>query len=97
MFAVDVEPVYSSRFGILLDCVADVFTVDAGAVYSWGCGEHGQLGQGDQQDVLRPTEIPSLKDKKITSVSCAAVFSGTFDYNDSTLFVRLWSFNINES
>eukprot|EP01006_Ploeotia_vitrea_P055350 TRINITY_DN67988_c3_g3_i5.p1 TRINITY_DN67988_c3_g3~~TRINITY_DN67988_c3_g3_i5.p1 ORF type:complete len:456 (-),score=30.67 TRINITY_DN67988_c3_g3_i5:259-1626(-) len=36
-----------------------------GRVYSWGCGTHGQLGQGGKTNVLRPTPVDGLDNPKI--------------------------------
>ncbi|XXQ38435.1 Regulator of chromosome condensation (RCC1) repeat [Plasmodiophora brassicae] len=46
-----------------------------GRVFSFGCGEHGQLGHGDQADQLRPTVIQSLAATRITSLRCGAIFT----------------------
>jgi hypothetical protein len=38
------------------------------AVYTWGWGKEGQLGQGNRDDKLRP-KILSLKDIRVTEIS----------------------------
>eukprot|EP01083_Nonionella_stella_P208552 756761_1 len=54
----------------------NVAVTRTGLAYTWGCGEHGQLGLGDQQDVLKPTPIDSLQTETISSVGCGAIFTG---------------------
>lgn len=44
-----------------------------GQVFSFGCGEHGQLGLGDQVDKLRPTHIASLDKVFIKTAVCGAI------------------------
>lgn len=39
-----------------------------GSVYTWGWGEHGQLGNGDFKDVMVPTKLESLKE--VRKVAC---------------------------
>lgn len=46
-----------------------------GRCYSFGCGEHGQLGHGDDSDKLKPTLIEGLEDVNITSVVCGSIHS----------------------
>ena len=40
-----------------------------GVAYSWGCGQNGVLGHGDEKDRLIPTKIQSLSDEKVVSMS----------------------------
>lgn len=57
----------------------------AGQAIAWGCGKQGQIGMGSDdddeknkkidKDELEPTIIPSLKDKKMISVSAGAIHS----------------------
>eukprot|EP00462_Mataza_sp_D1_P026528 CAMPEP_0175126488 /NCGR_PEP_ID=MMETSP0087-20121206/3883_1 /TAXON_ID=136419 /ORGANISM="Unknown Unknown, Strain D1" /LENGTH=479 /DNA_ID=CAMNT_0016408409 /DNA_START=166 /DNA_END=1602 /DNA_ORIENTATION=+ len=65
----------------------DIIKISAGAKHtvavnkkglciSFGCGEHGQTGQGDNHDpILVPTRIQSLQDanKVITQVACGSI------------------------
>ncbi len=47
----------------------------ANAIYSWGLGEYGRLGHGDEKDYNVPTLINEFKNKVIQSVSCGAEHS----------------------
>ena len=44
-----------------------------GKLYTFGSGEHGQLGHGDDVFQLRPLLVDSLQDKVLTSVVCGAI------------------------
>ena len=41
-------------------------------VCSWGRGEDGQLGHGDAEDRLSPTQLSALDGHEIVSVTCGA-------------------------
>lgn len=41
-------------------------------LYTWGGGEEGQLGHGDSDDRLHPTEVASLTEVPLSSVACGA-------------------------
>jgi RCC1 and BTB domain-containing protein len=43
---------------------------ETGAVYTWGGGEHGQLGLGDKINKTVPTPITTLDSYQITSITC---------------------------
>jgi len=43
---------------------------EAGVVYTWGGGEHGQLGHGDKVNKLRPCPVASLQTKPLSRVTC---------------------------
>jgi len=47
-----------------------------GVAYSWGCNEHGQIGQGKEVDILKPTVVPGLDDVLIRDISCGTIHSG---------------------
>ncbi|KAK7840960.1 ultraviolet-b receptor uvr8 [Quercus suber] len=57
-------------------------------VCSWGRGEDGQLGHGDAQDRLLPTQLSSLDDHEIVSVTCGA--DHTTAYSLSRVEVYSW-------
>lgn len=57
-----------------------------GQAYSFGCGEHGQLGHGDQQDQLRPKLIESLAGISMKSVVCGAIHT-VFLSTDGGIYV----------
>jgi len=48
----------------------DGVIVDQGAVYSWGCGEYGQLGSNSTKNRYYPKRIKSLKHVRVASVTC---------------------------
>lgn len=43
---------------------------ESGEVYTWGGGEHGQLGHGDKVNKTVPTLVESLKDKMVVQITC---------------------------
>ncbi len=43
-----------------------------GKLYTWGMGRDGQLGHGDTEPRLEPTQVASLADKTVVAVSCGA-------------------------
>lgn len=43
---------------------------ETGEVYTWGGGEHGQLGHGDKVNKTVPTLVRSLVDKLVVQVTC---------------------------
>lgn len=43
---------------------------ETGEVYTWGGGEHGQLGHGDKVNRTTPTLVEVLMDKIVVQVSC---------------------------
>ncbi|DAZ94414.1 TPA: hypothetical protein N0F65_003443 [Lagenidium giganteum] len=43
---------------------------ETGEVYTWGGGEHGQLGHGDKVNKTVPTMIEALMDKLVIQVTC---------------------------
>lgn len=44
-----------------------------GQVYTFGCGEHGQLGHGEHTSMSSPTLIESLVGLKVVSVVCGSI------------------------
>ena len=40
-----------------------------GAVWSWGGGEHGRLGHGDEQDQWQPKKVEALAGQRVVAVS----------------------------
>ncbi|KAG5682891.1 hypothetical protein PVAND_012209 [Polypedilum vanderplanki] len=48
-------------------------------VYSWGCGDNGRLGLGDDNlSMQKPTKITALSDKQVVGASCGANYSAVF-------------------
>jgi len=52
-----------------------------GTVYTFGGGEHGQLGHGDKTNRVRPTAIMALEGTQIVSVTCGWSHSVALDVN----------------
>ena len=46
-----------------------------GAVWSWGDGDYGKLGHGDQQEQLLPKKIEALAGQRVVAVSAGAAHS----------------------
>ncbi|KAL1814080.1 hypothetical protein ACET3Z_024145 [Daucus carota] len=57
-------------------------------VCSWGRGEDGQLGHGDAEDRISPTQVTALDGQDIVSVSCGADHSTA--YSESSKQVYSW-------
>ncbi|XP_065832874.1 serine/threonine-protein kinase Nek9-like isoform X2 [Oscarella lobularis] len=49
-----------------------VVLTDSKEVYSWGCGKHGRLGLGSQDNVSTPTKVPVPGRSSVVLVSCGA-------------------------
>ncbi|TYZ64576.1 hypothetical protein PybrP1_001487 [[Pythium] brassicae (nom. inval.)] len=43
---------------------------ETGEVYTWGGGEHGQLGHGDKVNRTAPTLVRALADKLVVQITC---------------------------
>ena len=46
-----------------------------GAVWSWGVGDDGQLGHGDQQNQLLPKKVEALVGQRVVAVSAGTAVS----------------------
>uniref|UniRef100_A0A803PIG1 RCC1-like domain-containing protein n=1 Tax=Cannabis sativa TaxID=3483 RepID=A0A803PIG1_CANSA len=57
-------------------------------VCSWGRGEDGQLGHGDAEDRLTPTQLSALDGLEISSVTCGA--DHTTAYSERHMEVYSW-------
>lgn len=57
-------------------------------VCSWGRGEDGQLGHGDAEDRMLPTQLSALDGHEITSVTCGA--DHTTAFSESRMQVYSW-------
>ena len=56
-------------------CCGDYHSIllsTSGEVFSWGCGEHGQLGHGDLETCSAPRLVRSLAVLRIDAVACGA-------------------------
>ncbi|XP_058186613.1 ultraviolet-B receptor UVR8 isoform X5 [Rhododendron vialii] len=65
-----------------------VALLSGNVVCSWGRGEDGQLGHGDAEDRLLPTQLSALDDHEITSVTCGA--DHTTAFSESRMQVYSW-------
>lgn len=45
-------------------------TADSGALWTWGGGEHGQLGLGSKVNQLLPMPVTSLESSVVVQVAC---------------------------
>lgn len=61
-------------------------------VCSWGRGEDGQLGHGDAEDRISPTQVTALDGQDIVSVSCGADHSTA--YSESSKQVYSWGWYV---
>ena len=50
-------------------------------LFSWGCGQHGRLGHGKDEDKLEPTEISRFQTVKIVAFSCGESHSAAVTKN----------------
>ncbi|OWM76355.1 ultraviolet-B receptor UVR8 isoform X2 [Punica granatum] len=65
-----------------------VALLSGNAICSWGRGEDGQLGHGDAEDRLFPTQLNALDGHEVVSVICGA--DHTIAYSESRLEVYSW-------
>ncbi|XP_057972443.1 ultraviolet-B receptor UVR8 isoform X2 [Malania oleifera] len=78
------------RYILLISAGAShsVALLSGNVVCSWGRGEDGQLGHGDAEDRLSPTQLSALDEQEIVSITCGA--DHTIAYSDSHLQVFSW-------
>lgn len=71
-------------------CAHAMALTEAGALYSWGSGSSGQLGQGvcNLADILVPVYIPAFRGKKVIQFSCGALHSCVLTYDPVKVSVR---------
>tara|TARA_B110000444_G_scaffold259291_2_gene302563 strand:+ start:2258 stop:3643 length:1386 start_codon:yes stop_codon:yes gene_type:complete len=64
-----------------------VAVTDAGALWSWGCGDEGRLGHNDEDDRLVPTRVGRERfgGAKITTADCGGALSAAVS-EDGALF-----------
>ena len=79
-------PVRLPNFNAILTSVAvgstHALAVGAdGSLYSWGSNDEGQLGLGDKQARITPTELPSLQAKSIVATSAGYAHSFALSSN----------------
>lgn len=47
-----------------------VVITQGGRLWSWGCGEHGRLGHGDEKDQVGPRLCEALLEYNVRSIGC---------------------------
>jgi len=54
-----------------------------GYLFSWGCGDDGQLGHGDDYDLSTPAEVKFFEKTQVTKIACgysqSAAITGNID------------------
>ena len=73
---VGAEEAFGQSRVLMVDCGANHSAVvtEEGGLWAWGCGEHGRLGHGDEEDRLMPVRVEAerLDGAKIVSAACGA-------------------------
>ena len=54
----------------------------SGELYTWGCGEYGRLGHGDNVTQLRPKQVKALVGHRIIQVACGSRDAQTLALSD---------------
>jgi len=54
----------------------------SGELYTWGCGEYGRLGHGDNVTQLRPKQVKALLGHRIIQVACGSRDAQTLALSD---------------
>ena len=57
----------------------------SGELYSWGCGEYGRLGHGDNLTQLRPKFVKALASHRVVQVACGSRDAQTLALTDEGL------------
>ena len=47
-----------------------VVITQGGRLWSWGCGEHGRLGHGDEEDQVGPRLCEALLEYNVRGIGC---------------------------
>eukprot|EP00096_Caligus_rogercresseyi_P005963 TRINITY_DN22061_c0_g1_i1.p1 TRINITY_DN22061_c0_g1~~TRINITY_DN22061_c0_g1_i1.p1 ORF type:complete len:496 (+),score=112.53 TRINITY_DN22061_c0_g1_i1:91-1488(+) len=53
-----------------------------GELYTWGCGEYGRLGHGDNVTQMRPKQVKALAGKRVIQVACGSRDAQTLALTD---------------
>lgn len=65
-----------------LSCgIYHTLALSKGRVYSWGIGDDGRLGHGDEESCFTPTLVKSLVDIPIIGIACGGSHSGVVASN----------------
>ena len=54
----------------------------AGELFTWGCGEYGRLGHGDNVSQWRPKQVKALSDHRVIQVACGSRDAQTLALTD---------------
>jgi E3 ubiquitin-protein ligase HERC2 len=55
-------------------------------VYSWGCGDNGRLGLGEEYTlIMKPTKIAMLNERQVIGASCGTTYSAVYTSNGELL------------
>ncbi len=57
----------------------------SGELYTWGCGEYGRLGHGDNITQLRPKQVRALAGQRVVQVACGSRDAQTLALTDEGL------------
>ena len=57
----------------------------SGELYTWGCGEYGRLGHGDNITQLRPKQVKALAGQRVIQVACGSRDAQTLALTDEGL------------
>jgi len=60
---------------LLTSRVFDVYSIENGALYSWGRGGHGVLGHGNSESCNTPRVILSLNESRIVGIASGGLHS----------------------
>ncbi|GKV00633.1 hypothetical protein SLEP1_g13298 [Rubroshorea leprosula] len=67
-----------------------VALLSGNVVCSWGRGEDGQLGHGDAEDRLSPTQLSALDGLEIVSVTCGADHTTAYSLSHAEVYSWGW-------
>ncbi|KAL5753461.1 hypothetical protein ACOSP7_023638 [Xanthoceras sorbifolium] len=88
MSATDVTAPFRRVLLISAGASHSVALLSGNIVCSWGRGEDGQLGHGDAEDRLSPTQLSALDGHEIVSLTCGA--DHTTAFSESRMEVYSW-------
>ena len=54
----------------------------SGELFTWGCGEYGRLGHGDNVTQWRPKQVKHLSDHRVVQVACGSRDAQTLALTD---------------
>ena len=57
----------------------------SGELFTWGCGEYGRLGHGDNITQLRPKQVRALAGQRVVQVACGSRDAQTLALTDEGL------------